>query len=65
MCALTQPSLLKITDPKLFSGESAKNIIENFFKNLYVCLGTTASGICPIKSQEFPSSVSFNVIEMV
>ena len=36
MVAVTRPSLLKSTDPKLFFRESLQKIIEYFFQNLYV-----------------------------
>ena len=49
---------------KLFVRESAKTI-EDLFKNFYISLGTTTSGIFLVKSQGFAASVPFNVIEMV
>ena len=57
MFALTRPSLLKSTDPKLFFGEN--------LRKMFVSLGTTTSCIGPLKSQGFASPVPFNVIEMV
>ena len=65
MFAFARPSLLKITDPKLFFARICKKIIEDLFKNFHVSLGTTTSAICLVKSQGFASSVPVNVIELV
>ena len=65
MFAVTRPSLLIITERKLCFRENLQKIIEDLFKNFYISLGTTTSGICLVKSQGFACSVLFNVIEMV
>ena len=65
MFAVTRPSLLNFTDSKLFFSENLQKIIEDLLKNIYVSFGTTPSGICLVKRQGFPSSVPFNVIEIV
>ena len=65
MFAVTRPSLLKSTNPKLFFPENLQKIIEDFLKNFNVSLGATTSCIYLLKSQRFASSVPFNVIEMV
>ena len=65
MSAVIRPPLLIFTDPKLFFRENMQKFIEDVFKNFYISLSTTASGIGLVKIQGFASSVSFNVIQMV
>ena len=65
MFAITQPSLLKSTDPKHFFGRICKNYERPFWKllcffryNNVVCLSTKTSEIGAI-------SVPINVIELI
>ena len=51
MFAVIRPSLLKITDPKLFFARIYKKLYKTY--------------ICLLKSQRSASSVPFNVTEMV
>ena len=62
MLAVSQLSLLKVTDLKIFFTRFCKNISKTFLKTFNISLGTTTSGICLVKSQGF---VSFNAIEMI
>ena len=53
MFAITRPSLLKSTDPKLFFCENLQKMIGDLSENFHVSLGTAGSCICLLKSLRF------------